>query len=107
MNDITRCPHCSTRMVMTSAGTCPACGKSPATPVTPPPPPPKPPPRHPILFLLCLILIVIGFWRYLARDHQVLDAIVIDLMLIWVGSLGIVALAAVRHVHLRRNRRTT
>jgi hypothetical protein len=106
MNDIARCPHCATRMVLSSSGLCPACGKSPLAPILPPPPPPPPPPRHPFLLVICLVLIISGFWRFYAREHQVFEATVIDLMLIWMGALGVVGLAAMRYAHIRRHRRS-
>jgi hypothetical protein len=90
MADITTCPHCAMRIIPTAAGACPACGKDLAAPVAPPPPPPKKRSRHPFLFLVFAAMVTLGFLRYYNRTVDDYGAIVVDLALIWLGSIGIV-----------------
>jgi hypothetical protein len=90
MADIVPCPHCGMRIIPTAASACPACGKELAAPVAAPPPPPKKRRRHPVLFVIFLAMVVLGFLRYHNRVGDDYEAIVVDLALIWLGCLGIV-----------------
>jgi len=102
MNDIARCPHCQTRMVLTSDGRCPACGlvASAAKPV-PAPPPPRPP-WHPILHLVCIAIMAWGFWRHVHHPVQSLELVVVDLGFVWTGAIGLVLLQIKRGLDKRR-----
>lgn len=100
MAEIAACPHCSTRVIPTSTGACPACGKALAdkpAPLTPPALGKQLKPINKPLFVLCVIFIAAGFGRYVSRGaDQQFEKIIIDLGLIWIGTIGIVALHAVR-----------
>jgi len=102
MNDVSRCPHCQTRMVVTADGRCPACGLGITAAKIIPPPPPPPPPRHPFLLALCLLVMASGLWRYLHRPVQTLELVVVDLGLIWTGALGLVLLQIKRGLDKRK-----
>ncbi len=100
MADIAACPHCSTRVIPTATGACPACGKLlSAAPVAAAAPVPakQVKPINKWLFMLCVIFIAAGFGRYVSRgSDQQFEKIIIDLGLIWIGTIGIVAVHAVR-----------